>query len=396
MANIFGFLVFLPISVLVYWFIIPRKWRSLFLFLVSLVLIAFFSIKYACYFLFNIVVVYIGGIFISRQGKNRKLLLQLILLWLIGNLCLFKYINLLLHAISNLSLQFSLMPRIEFPKILLPLGISYITFRLIHYIVEVYRKKAPKSSFVDFALYVLFFPTFLAGPVERFQRFQPQATAQKDIDTSDISSGLFRIVSGLIRKFIIADNLARFIMPVLHSPQNYARAIIILCIYGLAIRIYMDFSGYTDMALGVARLFGYKIMENFNRPFLKNNIALFWRSWHISVYSWIRDYFFFPLFSSRASIYKLYLGIFTSMVVFHLWHGASLGFLILGIYHGAGLIIWQLFREVLKRQSLLKRLLSHKWLDPVSTFFTFSFVSFGFIFFNFEIHNTLGIIKQIF
>jgi len=288
------------------------------------------------------------------------------------------------------------MPKIEFPKILLPLGISYITFRLIHYIIEVYRKNVPKSSFVDFALYVLFFPTFLAGPVERFQRFQPQTTAQKDIDISNINSGLFRIISGLIRKFIIADNLARFIMPVLHSPQNYTRIIIILCIYGLAIRIYMDFSGYTDMALGVARLFGYKIMENFNRPFLKNNIALFWRSWHISVYSWIRDYFFFPLFSSRASIYKLYLGIFISMVVFHLWHRASLGFLILGIYHGAGLIIWQLFREVLKKQPLLKRSLSRKWLDPVSTFFTFSFVSFGFIFFNFKIHNTLGIIKQIF
>jgi len=231
--------------------------------------------------------------------------------------------------------------------------------------------------------------------VDRFERFHPQAASEKSIDLIGFNYALYRIVCGLIKKFIIADSLARFILPLIYSPQDYSRLFVVCALYGSALRIYMDFAGYTDIALGVSKLFGYKIMENFDRPFLKSNIVLFWRSWHISVYSWIRDYFFFPLFGSRTGVAKLYSGILITMVVFHLWHAASLGFLILGIYHGLGLIIWQLFQEAQKKYPLFKQIVSQKWLKPFSAAFTFSFVSFGFIFFNTDINNALNIIKRI-
>lgn len=396
MINILGLWLFLLIIIPIHWFLIPQRRRGLFLLAISLFLSALVSLKYTCYFLFNIAIVYIGGIILSKEVRNRKNLLKLILFWLIGNLCFFKYVNILLDVIFKVGLRFSLTQKEGFLKILLPLGISYIFFRLIHYIVEVYRKNVPKSSFVDLALYILFFPTFLAGPVERFQRFQPQTAEQKEVDISDINYGLFRIILGMVKKFIIADNLGRFIMPVFYFPQDYTRVFIILCIYALAVRIYLDFSGYTDIAVGVARFFGYKIMENFNRPFFKKNIALFWRSWHISVYSWIRDYFFFPLFGYRASRTKIYIGIFSTMMVFMLWHRGNINFLILGIYYGLGLILWHIFQEIKRKFPLIHNLSARPYLNPVSTFLTFSFVSFGFIIFSLEMENVYNVLHRIF
>lgn len=335
------------------------------------------------------VAVYWAGNLISKNEKRKKTIFGTTLFLLISNLLLHKYFL----GIGSKTFFFSLD---DATKILWPLGMSYITFRLIHYIVEAYRKNVPESSFVDFASYVLFFPTFLAGPVERFLRFQSQTSEKRNLDIFDINYGLFRIICGIIKKCIIADNLARVIMPVLHNPQNYTRAIIIFSIYGLAIRIYMGFSGYTDMAIGVARLFGYKIMENFHYPFFQKNIALFWRNWHISVYSWIRDYFFFPFFAAHGSSFKLYFGMIATMVVFHLWHSPSVNFLVLGAYHGIGLVIWRLFQEIKKKHPAIRNIIDHKLATTISTAFTFSFVSFGFVFFGFNIKDVLNIIRTVF
>ncbi|MFA5319846.1 MAG: MBOAT family O-acyltransferase [Candidatus Omnitrophota bacterium] len=360
-----------------------------FLFIVSA------SLPFAIYFLGNVALTYCAGRLISSGGVRKRRIFSFTLAWLIGNLCFFKYFNTISAGLSTIGAKLSLFPQFHPPVIFLPLGMSYLVFRLSHYLFELYRGNIPKSNFVDFALYALFFPTFLAGPVERFQRFYPQSRQAGIFSLSECNYGLFRIALGIIKKFIIADNLANLIMPVFQSPDGYSRAAVILAVYGLALRIYLDFSGYTDMAIGVSRLFGYRIMENFNKPFLQKNIALFWRHWHISVYSWIRDYFFFPLFGFKASILKLYLGIFLTMVVFHLWHAASIGFLVMGIYHGTGLILWQLFRESKKKLPVFAKLMSYKILDPVSVFLTFSFVSFGFIFFEFKFYQSLSIIKRL-
>jgi len=386
-------ILFFSLSVFIlsffYWRFIPFKKQSLFLLLCSLIFTSLFSVIYAAYFLFMTGAVYCAGNLITKSKKWGKTIFIITLFLLISNLLLHKYF-------LGPSSKMFFSPLNNSIKILWPLGISYLTFRLIHYTVEVYRKNVPTSSLVDFALYVLFFPTFLAGPVERFQRFHPQTTEHKSMDISNINYGLFRIMCGMIKKFIIADNLAKLIMPVLHSPKEHVWTIVVLSIYGLAIRIYMDFSGYTDMAIGIARLFGYKIMENFNRPYFQKNIALFWRNWHISVYSWIRDYFFLPVFGYRSSNIKIYVGIFCTMILFHLWHIISINFLILGFYHGLGLAVWQFFQEVKKRYPFIRQLTTQRFLDPVSTFFTFSFVSFGFIFFNLDMYNINNILHNIF
>lgn len=395
MRDLINISIILSISILVYWVIMPGGWRKYFLFALSLFFIMIASIPWAIYFLFNVVLTYLVGSLIIKNGKNKKLIIVPVLIWLVGSLCYFKYTNTIVEALSNIGIKFSIFPPLHFHKILLPIGMSYIIFRLIHYLVELYRNNVPRGSFIDFALYVLFFPTFLAGPVDRFQRFYPQTQGENNFNTAEFNYGLFRLARGLIKKFIVADNFINLIMPVLHAPQEYTRAVVMCAVYGLAIQIYLDFSGYTDMAIGVARLFGYKIMENFNRPFFQSNIALFWRNWHISVYSWIRDYFFFPLFGYRASNIKLYAGIFVSMVVFMLWHAATIGFLILGIYHGIGLIVWQLFQELKKKIPLLRKVVSYKWLNPVSVFITFNFVSFGFIFFNFSGFDPIVILRTI-
>ena len=396
MGNLLGYLISLCLSIFIYWFILPRKWRSLFLFLISLLFISLFNLKYVLYFLFHIILVYLASLYIDKGEKKRKLILTLALLWLIGSLCFFKYTDLLFSTIVESGFKFSWMSKITFSSLLLPLGMSYIIFRLIHFVVEVYKKKSPKCSFIDFALYVLFFPTFLAGPVERFQRFHTQTMEMKTPDLSTINQGLFRILLGVTKKFVVADYLARWIIPALHAPESHPRFLVLLFIYGAAIQIYLDFSGYTDMALGVARLFGYKIMENFNRPFFQRNIAMFWRNWHISVYSWIRDYFFFPLFGYRASNLKIYFGIFLTMIVFMVWHKGNLNFLLLGIYHGLGLVVWQLFQEVKRKYPPIRKWSSRSYFNPVGIFFTFSFVSFGFLFFHLDLHQLYAVLDRIF
>ncbi|MBL7129985.1 MAG: MBOAT family protein [Candidatus Omnitrophica bacterium] len=365
------------IIVIAYWLLLPRKWRSLFLLLCSFVFIAIFNLIYAIYYMAMISAVYIAALLIKERPKNKHLILSASLILLIGNLCFYKYFRVVIEFITVYISEIIHLPAITIPQIVFPLGLSLITFRLVHYIIEAYREKAPKASLVDFSLYVIFFPTFLAGPLERFPRFQEQTKAIGFINISEINYGLMRILLGIIKKFIIANSLYRVITPIIFSPQDYSRAMLIVFIYLSAIWLYMELSGYTDIAIGIARLFGYKIVENFNRPYLKKNIALFWRSWHISVYSWIRDYFYFPLFVYRGSRIKLYVGIFCTMLVFMLWHRGSWGFFFAGLYHGAGLIIWNIFQESKKRFPLLRQLVNHKYLDSLSIFITFNFVAFS-------------------
>ena len=371
------FIICLAITVIVYWFLLPRKQRSLFLLVCSLIFISMFNLIYAIYYMAMISAVYIGGHLIKERPAKKNLILSTTLVLLIGNLCFYKYFKVAIEFIAVKMSGVIHLPLMKIPPILFPLGLSLITFRLVHYIVEAYREKVPGASLIDFSLYVIFFPTFLAGPLERFGRFHEQTRLIKSLGIAEINYGLMRILLGIIKKFIIADNLYRAIAPVMFSVQDYSRSMLIISTYISAVWLYMELSGYTDIAIGIARLFGYKIVENFNWPYIKKNIALFWRSWHISVYSWIRDYFYFPLFVYRGSRIKLYLGIFSTMVVFMLWHKGTWGFFFAGLYHGLGLIIWNLFQESKKRYPLLCQLVNHRYLDPVSIFLTFSFVAFG-------------------
>ena len=389
-----NFLIFLIIVFSCYWFLVPKTKRSLFLLLCSLIFCLIYVKGYIFLFILMIVITYLVAGYIAKETDKKKIAFGMLLSYLIINLCFFKYFSQIADFFQRYC--FSINPKLMVPDYVLPVGLSYITFRLIHYVVEAYRNKVAEASFADFALYVLFFSLFPAGPVERFQRFHLQTRMGPQFEVSEINYGWLRILSGIVKKVFFADNLRRILMPIVSFPQGYSTGILILGVYGIAIQVYLDFSGYSDIAIGSARLFGYKIIENFHYPFFKPNIALFWRSWHISVYSWIRDYFFLPLFGHRASVFKLYLGILASFVVFHLWHKASLSFLVLGVYHGVGMIIWYLFQEIKRRNPIFKiRLFHHRLWRLPSTFLTFSFVSFGFIFFVTDLDKALNFIQAI-
>jgi D-alanyl-lipoteichoic acid acyltransferase DltB (MBOAT superfamily) len=207
---------------------------------------------------------------------------------------------------------------------------------------------------------------------------------------------LFRIIIGILKKAFVADTLLRLSAPVFIAPESFPKATVIFCIYALAFGVFFDFAAYTDIAIGVSALFGYSIMENFNKPYLQKNVALFWRSWHISLYCWLKDYLFFPFAGRHASTFKLYAGILLTLLVSILWHSLSPGFFVLGLYYGAGLIAWQLFQKLRQRVPALKSFFSQRWLDLFAVFFTISFLSLGLVFIFVDIPHSLNIIKYIF
>lgn len=409
MQGIFALALTLPLVVIVYWAAVPARLRSWFLLVCSFAFAAYSlwvqALKegtpplltaslFSAYFLVNLWITFSAGKSL-RQKPKRPGLFKVMLFWLIGNLCFFKYINQAVNQVILLADRAGYELVVEIPDVILPVGVSYVIFRMLHYIVESYRGKIKDSSFADFGAYVMFFPTFRSGPVDRFPRFQPQTAKQKSLDVSDINYGLFRIIGGLIKKVLVADPLNRLVLPVLRSPLSFGRTTVIASLYGLAIQVYMDFSGYTDLAVGSGRLFGYKVMENFNLPYFKPNLAELWRNWHISVYSWIRDYFFLPLFAFRGGTFRMYLGVLLTFVVFMIWHEGSWRFLILGVYHGVGMMVWTWFQSYKRKNKAAKDLAEFSELKPVWTFLTFSFYGFGFVFFVLQVDEVLTLVQKV-
>jgi len=389
MDKIIPYFIAAALSILAYWLFIPAKHRRLFLLFCSLLFVSTYSILYALYFLFNCLVIFYSGLAINRQPGFGKKILRCVIVWLLGNLIFFKICT------SQRSLWEALSGR-EFISILFPVGLSYIVFRMVHYLVEIHRKNIQPVAFTDFANYVLFFPTFLAGPIEKIQNFYQQPEDAVEFNNQKFNYGLFRIIIGVLKKAFIADTLIRLSMPVFLSCGLFPKATVIFCIYALAFGVFFDFAAYTDIAIGVSALFGYSIMENFNKPYLQKNVALFWRSWHISLYCWLRDYLFFSFAGTQASIFKLYAGILLTLLASILWHSLTPGFFILGLYYGLGLVIWQLFQKLKQRSLRIKCFFSQRWLDPLAVFLTISFISFGLVFIFVDIAYSIDIIKHLF
>jgi len=411
MQGIFILALVLPVVVVVYWAAVPPRHRSMFLLLCSLVFMAYSlweqavregvsplpnTVLFTGYFLVNLVITYTLSQALRQASQKRPGLFKVGLFWLIGNLAFFKYINrgtdLLISGADRLGVSLPF----EVFDVILPVGVSYIIFRMIHYLIESYRGKIKDGgTLVEFGAYVFFFPTYRSGPVDRFTRFYPQTLAQKKLDVADINYGLFRIIGGLIKKVMAADPLRRMVLPVLLAPLSFSSAKVVAAMYGLAIQVYMDFSGYTDLAVGTGRLFGYKVMENFNLPYFKPNLAELWRNWHISVYSWIRDYFFLPLFAFKGGTFRMYLGVLLTFVVFMLWHEGSWRFAILGVYHGVGMMVWTYWHSKKRTSPSVKALSTYKELRPVWTFLSFTFYGFGFVFFVLEVGQVWVLVRRV-
>ena len=381
--NSIQFVVFF-ILVLALYFSIPHKYRWFLLLIASAYFYMSFVPIYILILGFTICVDYIAGILIEKSsGRRRKMFLVASILSNVGVLAVFKYYNFLNENLSFLMQPLGIETNIPYLSILLPIGLSFHTFQAMSYTIEVYRKnQAAERHFGIFSLYVLFFPQLVAGPIERPQNLLHQFREKHSFDAERTWSGLRLMLWGFFKKVVIADRVAVLVDTVYASPSAYQGAPLILATLFFAVQIYCDFSGYTDIAIGSARIMGFKLMENFRRPYYARSIAEFWKRWHISLSSWFRDYVYIPLGGNRVAVPRWYLNLFVVFLVSGLWHGASWTFVIWGGLHGAYLVIGLMtarFRTTLKERIGLNRI---AWLNAtVQITITTVLASFAWIFF---------------
>ncbi len=300
----------------------------------------------------------------------------------LSTLGVFKYLSFASVAVWGLLqwLGVSLGPA-RVPEVALPVGISFFAFHAISLMVDAYRGRIPvKVKVLDALLYVAFFPQLVAGPILRAASFLPQLTVPPDAEGIDAARAFELVVAGLVKKVLIANYLAtRLVDPVFDSPRLHSGLEVLLAVYGYAAQIYCDFSGYTDIAIGSALLLGYRFPENFNAPYLADSPQDFWRRWHISLSSWLRDYLFIPLGGSRGSRARTLANLAITMVLGGLWHGAAWTFVLWGALHGAGLAVHRLWTET--SLAWVRRLRAGRAFRPVAVFCTFHFVCLGWVLF---------------
>lgn len=329
---------------------------------------------------FTIVIDYFAGIFIENAtGKKRKLWLIASLVANISVLAIFKYYNFLNDNFSFLMHGFGLENPIPYLSILLPVGLSFHTFQAMSYTIEVYRgHEKAERHFGIYSLYVMFYPQLVAGPIERPQNLLYQFREKFDFDYARVTSGLRLMLWGLFKKVVIADRLAIIVDTVYNNPQEHQTSSLIIATVFFAFQIFCDFSGYSDMAIGAARVMGFKLMNNFNSPYHAKSVQEFWGRWHISLSTWFKDYLYIPLGGNRVSIPRWYLNTFIVFLVSGLWHGASWTFVIWGALHGFYIIFGSLTSKYRKTFSRLTKL---DKIPLLATLTTFLLVSFAWIFF---------------
>ena len=281
--------------------------------------------------------------------------------WLIGSIVFnlsilgfFKYFNFFIDSTNVLLGIFNV--KLPFLSILLPVGISFITFEVMSYTIDIYRNiNKSAKSFWDFALLVAFFPHLIAGPILKPKQFLPEIEHDIVIKWENLSYGIQIFLLGLVRKVIIADRLAMFVDPVFKSPQDFSSITLWLAVIAYAIQIYCDFCGYTDMAIGAARCLGFYVPKNFDIPYISQSVTEFWRRWHISLSTWLRDYLYIPLGGNRKGKQRQYINLFITMLLGGLWHGASWNFVIWGGLHGTGLMIHKMYAERIRKEDKISK-----------------------------------------
>ena len=317
-----------------------NKQRKLFLLAASYYFYAYWDYRFLSLLIISTLVDYIAGIGLNRYTNERvrKLLLFICVLTNLGILFFFKYFN---FFVSSLNTALSpLNVNLGTLNIILPIGISFYTFQAMSYSIDIYRRKMePVNNLLDFALYVAFFPQLVAGPIVRASDFLPQLKSKTKISRENFVIGFRIFVIGLLKKVFIADKLALFVDPVFANYSVYDTATIWLAILAYSIQIYCDFAGYSDMAIGAARIMGYELNINFNFPYLAKNMQDFWRRWHISLSSWIRDYVYIPLGGNRLGKRRTIINTIVTMFLCGLWHGAAWTFAVWGLFHGIALAV---------------------------------------------------------
>src|SRR6266550_979853 len=348
--NSFTFLIFFPIVVAIY-FAIPHRFRLAWLLAASCYFYMAFIPIYILILFFTIAVDYAAGILIENaEGRRRRLFLLMSIIANVGVLAIFKYFNFLNANARAIAEVFHWPYGVPALSVILPIGLSFHTFQAMSYTIEVYRgRHSAERNPGIFALYVMFFPQLVAGPIERPQNLLHQFYEKHEFEYDRVADGLRRMAWGLFMKVVIADRLADYANPVYNSPYNYGGLTFVVATIFFALQIYCDFAGYSHIAIGAAEVMGFKLMRNFNRPYLSRSISEFWSRWHISLSSWFRDYVYIPLGGNRAAMPRWYYNLFVTFLLSGLWHGANWTFVIWGALNGFYLISSLATRTVRER-----------------------------------------------
>jgi len=344
--------LFLPI-VLISYYLTPVKYRNYPLLLASFVFYSWGGVSLTLLLLTSVIFNYVFGRLISKRlhSKGARLMLSL---GIIGNLSLlafYKYANFIVENINTLLESVHINFSVTDPGIILPIGISFYTFQALSYLIDVYKQKAPvQKKFVNLALYISLFPQLIAGPIVRYNDIDSQLSSRRSTPDKFVS-GIKRFVIGLAKKVLIANQFALLADTAFQLPtDNISTFVAWAGIIAYSIQIYYDFSGYSDMAIGLGRMFGFEFLENFNFPYVSRSIREFWKRWHISLTNWFRDYLYIPLGGNRKGKVRTYLNLFTVFLLTGLWHGASWSFVAWGLLHGAFMIIEKIgFDKILNR-----------------------------------------------
>ena len=355
---------------------LPHRWRNACLLLASVVFYATWSWKFLGLIVVSILIDYVAGIAIARTDELRT---RRVWLWfsIVGNLAIlgfFKYWNFFIDSLDLVLGAFGTSVAGLHLDMVLPLGISFYTLQSLGYTIDVYRRHTDAvHSPVDFALYVGFFPQLVAGPIERAPHLMPQIQRARRIDSRALHEGAVLASWGLFKKVVLADNLARIVDPVYAPGATPGGAEVAIASVGFTLLAYADFSGYTDIARGTARMLGFDLVRNFDTPYLSRDMGEFWRRWHVSLSTWLRDYLFISLGGVRKGPRRLVVNLWLTLFVAGLWHGADGSFVLFGLAHGtlvAGTYVYRQWRPV--------RPGSSGWLAVLCTFLVFAFTMVAF------------------
>jgi len=400
--NSLDFAIFFPIVFIIYWMVAQKKnLRNVWLLLASYIFYGWWDWRFLFLIAFSSLVDFLVGLKLDKENdsKKRKYLLAISLSVNLGLLFYFKYTNFFIDSFVDTFRLFGSQLQVSSLEIILPVGISFYTFQTLSYTIDIYKKQIkPTQNMLAFFSFVSFFPQLVAGPIERASHLLPQFFKIHEFNYKQVKSGCLLILLGLFKKMVIADRAAIYVNSIFNSSETYDGTTYLIASVLFAFQIYCDFSGYSDIAIGLGRTMGFKLMKNFDSPYSSKSLTEFWRRWHISLSTWFRDYVYIPLGGSKKGKYRTFLNLFLVFFISGLWHGAAITFLIWGAIHGIILVFEKMFKKLTQKNNMIynthKKLSSNKLLTMG---FTFTIVCISWVFFRANSgQQAFKIINQIF
>lgn len=377
------FLCFFPLVIILY-YVIPGKFRYIWLLVSSYYFYIQYNFKYAFLLLFTTVITYAGAILLDeiKNIKKRRIVLHVVIITELALLAYFKYFSMLAGYINKILSFIYGKDTINIPSVVLPVGISFFTLQSMGYLIDVYRKDIySERNFFRYALFVSFFPQLVAGPIERSKNLLKQLATSHKFNFENLRHGALIMTYGFFVKTVIADRLAIFVDAVYKDPGTYDGIFIVIATVLFALQIYCDFYGYSTIAKGASMTMGIKLMDNFNAPYYSKSVKEFWRRWHISLSTWFRDYLYIPLGGNRKGQLRKYINLIIVFAISGLWHGASVAFIVWGLLHGLYQILEYVVAAVVNKLKLDCNITQPKIVQVIKILLTFALCCFAWLFF---------------